>query len=90
MLFGEHAYEALLGFGFGGTLIALFMRVAAVSIRKPQTSAPISLVKSKKIFRRVIRATQPQLPITSVITSATAPVWQQIFSKAMKSPLLPQ
>jgi K(+)-stimulated pyrophosphate-energized sodium pump len=27
MLFGEQAYEALLGFGFGGTLIALFMRV---------------------------------------------------------------
>jgi len=27
MMFGEQAYEALLGFGFGGTLIALFMRV---------------------------------------------------------------
>ncbi|MBF0500717.1 MAG: sodium-translocating pyrophosphatase [Candidatus Riflebacteria bacterium] len=27
MIFGEHAYEALLGFGFGGTLLALFMRV---------------------------------------------------------------
>jgi K(+)-stimulated pyrophosphate-energized sodium pump len=27
LIFGEHAYEALLGFGFGGTLIALFMRV---------------------------------------------------------------
>jgi K(+)-stimulated pyrophosphate-energized sodium pump len=27
MVFGEHAYEALLGFGFGGTLLALFMRV---------------------------------------------------------------
>ena len=27
LLFGEQAYEALLGFGFGGTLIALFMRV---------------------------------------------------------------
>lgn len=27
MAFGEHAYEALLGFGFGGTLLALFMRV---------------------------------------------------------------
>jgi len=27
MTFGEHAYEALLGFGFGGTLLALFMRV---------------------------------------------------------------
>ena len=25
--FGEQAYEALLGFGFGGTLLALFMRV---------------------------------------------------------------
>jgi K(+)-stimulated pyrophosphate-energized sodium pump len=27
LLYGEHAYEALLGFGFGGTLLALFMRV---------------------------------------------------------------
>lgn len=27
MTFGERAYEALLGFGFGGTLLALFMRV---------------------------------------------------------------
>ena len=27
MVYGEHAYEVLLGFGFGGTLLALFMRV---------------------------------------------------------------
>ncbi len=27
MIYGEHAYEALIGFGFGGTLLALFMRV---------------------------------------------------------------
>jgi len=27
LMFGENAYEALLGFGFGGTLLALFMRV---------------------------------------------------------------
>ena len=27
MIYGERAYEALLGFGFGGTLLALFMRV---------------------------------------------------------------
>jgi K(+)-stimulated pyrophosphate-energized sodium pump len=27
LFFGERAYEALLGFGFGGTLLALFMRV---------------------------------------------------------------
>ena len=27
MTYGEKAYEALLGFGFGGTLLALFMRV---------------------------------------------------------------
>ncbi len=27
LIFGAHAYEALLGFGFGGTLLALFMRV---------------------------------------------------------------
>ncbi len=27
LAYGEHAYEVLLGFGFGGTLLALFMRV---------------------------------------------------------------
>ncbi|MBI4343922.1 MAG: sodium-translocating pyrophosphatase, partial [Candidatus Omnitrophica bacterium] len=27
LVYGEHAYEVLLGFGFGGTLLALFMRV---------------------------------------------------------------
>ncbi|MBI4343156.1 MAG: sodium/proton-translocating pyrophosphatase, partial [Candidatus Omnitrophica bacterium] len=27
MVYGERAYEVLLGFGFGGTLLALFMRV---------------------------------------------------------------
>ncbi len=27
LIFGDQAYQALLGFGFGGTLIALFMRV---------------------------------------------------------------
>jgi K(+)-stimulated pyrophosphate-energized sodium pump len=27
LIYGESAYEALLGFGFGGTLLALFMRV---------------------------------------------------------------
>ncbi|MGH7144063.1 MAG: sodium-translocating pyrophosphatase [Planctomycetota bacterium] len=27
MMYGQQAYEALLGFGFGGTLLALFMRV---------------------------------------------------------------
>ncbi len=27
LMYGAHAYEALLGFGFGGTLLALFMRV---------------------------------------------------------------
>ncbi len=27
MMYGEHAYQVLLGFGFGGTLLALFMRV---------------------------------------------------------------
>ncbi len=27
LLYGEQSYEALLGFGFGGTLLALFMRV---------------------------------------------------------------
>jgi K(+)-stimulated pyrophosphate-energized sodium pump len=34
MIYGEHAYEAFLGFGFGGTLLALFMRVGGGSYTK--------------------------------------------------------
>src|SRR5262249_11932068 len=34
MAYGEHAYEVLLGFGFGGTLLALFMRVCGAIYTK--------------------------------------------------------
>ncbi|MCX5646076.1 MAG: sodium-translocating pyrophosphatase [Phycisphaerae bacterium] len=34
LIYGEHAYEALLGFGFGGTLLALFMRVGGGTYTK--------------------------------------------------------
>ncbi|GAC1470502.1 MAG: hypothetical protein NVSMB9_15670 [Isosphaeraceae bacterium] len=34
MAYGEHAYEVLLGFGFGGTLLALFMRVGCGTYTK--------------------------------------------------------
>lgn len=36
IIFGRAAPDALLGFGFGGTVLALFMRVGGGSIRKPQ------------------------------------------------------
>jgi len=41
MIFGKAAPDALLGFGFGGTLVALFMRIgAAASTPRRLTSAP--------------------------------------------------
>jgi len=35
LIYGVQAYEALLGFGFGGTLLALFMRVGGIYTRPP-------------------------------------------------------
>ncbi|MEZ4770117.1 MAG: hypothetical protein R2844_17010 [Caldilineales bacterium] len=35
IIFGVAAPDALLGFGFGGTLLALFMRAAAASTPRP-------------------------------------------------------
>jgi len=37
IIFGIASPDALIGFGFGGTLLALFMRVAAVSSPKRLT-----------------------------------------------------
>jgi len=45
--FWRAAPDALLGFGFGGTLVALFMRVGGGSIPRRPTSAPTWSVKSK-------------------------------------------
>jgi len=44
----EKAYEALLGFGFGGTLLALFMRVGGGIYTKAPTSAPTWWARSKR------------------------------------------
>jgi len=51
MLFGRHAPEVLLGFGFGGTLLAMFMRVGAASTPRQRTWAPTWSVKWKPTCR---------------------------------------
>jgi len=49
--YGEHAYEALLGFGFGGTLLALFMRVGGGIYTRPRTSGRTWWARSRRTFR---------------------------------------
>jgi len=64
LLFGDMAYEALLGFGFGGTLLALFMRVGGGIYTKAQTSVPTLSVRLKKIYPKMTR----EMQLLSLIT----------------------
>jgi K(+)-stimulated pyrophosphate-energized sodium pump len=55
----EHAIRALVGLGFGGSLISVFARSAAASSRRPPTSAPTSSARSRPASPRTTRATRP-------------------------------
>ncbi len=85
MAYGEHAYEALLGFGFGGTLLALFMRVGGGIYTKAADVGPTSWAKLRKTSPKTILAMPRRSPTTSVITSATAREWRRISSSRTKS-----
>lgn len=84
MLFGKAAPDALLGFGFGGTLVALFMRIGEEFIPNRLMSARIWSEKWKKVFPKTIRETPESLPTWSGIMWATAPEWRLIFLNLTK------
>jgi len=85
MAYGEHAYEALLGFGFGGTLLALFMRVGGGIYTKAADVGADLVARSKRTFRRTTPATPRPSPTTWATTWATAPGWRRTSSSHTRS-----
>ena len=83
-IYGEQAYEALLGFGFGGTLLALFMRVGGGIYTKAADVGADLVGKVEPASPRTIPATPPPSPTTWATTSATAPAWPPTSSRATK------
>jgi K(+)-stimulated pyrophosphate-energized sodium pump len=57
MIFLKNAPEVLLGFGFGGTLLTLFMRVGGESILKRPMLERILLGKLRREYLRTILET---------------------------------
>lgn len=84
IILGIAAPDALLGFGFGGTLLALFMRVGGGIFTKAATWAQTWSGRSKRASLRTIRATRRWWRTWWAIMSAIAPVWRQTSSSHMK------
>ena len=86
MVFQNTSSAILVGFGFGGSLLALCSCgwVVAYSPRLP-TSEPTWSERSNKGFPRTTPGTRPRSQTTSATTWATVPVWPLTCLRAMKS-----
>jgi len=75
IVFQNTSSAILIGFGFGGSLLACSCAWAEASSPRRPTSAPTWWARSRRASPRTTPETRPPSPTTWVTTSATAPEW---------------